>query len=69
MIVLDNDSLVFQFPDVHDDARCAIDFQRTLRIPMTARTTRCRRAWAACRCGISTTTRSACRGNGTAEAG
>ena len=33
MIVLDNDSLVFQFPDVHDDARCAIDFQRTLRIP------------------------------------
>ena len=33
MITLDNDSLVFQFPDVHDDARCAIDFQRTLRIP------------------------------------
>ena len=33
MITLDNDSLVFRFPDVHNDARCAIDFQRTLRIP------------------------------------
>ena len=33
MITLENDSLVFQFPDVHDDARCAIEFQRTLRIP------------------------------------
>ena len=33
MITLEDDSLVFRFPDVHDDARCAIEFQRTLRIP------------------------------------
>ena len=33
MITLENNSLVFQFPDVHEDARCTIDFQRTLRIP------------------------------------
>ena len=33
MITLEDDSLVFCFPDVHDDARCAIEFQRTLRIP------------------------------------
>ena len=33
MITLEHDSLVFRFPDVHEDARCAIDFQQTLRIP------------------------------------
>ncbi len=33
MITLENDGLVFHFPEVHDKARCAIDFQRTLRIP------------------------------------
>lgn len=33
MIELENDRLVFAFPEVHADAACAIDFQRTLRIP------------------------------------
>ena len=33
MITLENDQLVFRFPEVHDDARCSIEFQRTLRIP------------------------------------
>ena len=33
MIELNNDILNFSFPDVHPDARFALDFQRTLRIP------------------------------------
>lgn len=33
MIELNNDSLVFSFPDVHPDATISINFQRTLRIP------------------------------------
>ena len=33
MIELNNDHLVFSFPEVHPDARLRIDFQRTLRIP------------------------------------
>ena len=33
MITLEDDSLMFRFPDVHDEASCAIEFQRTLRIP------------------------------------
>lgn len=33
MIELQNDSLVFRFPDVHRDAVLRIGFQRTLRIP------------------------------------
>jgi len=33
MIKLQNDSLVFSFPNVHPEARLTIDFQRTLRIP------------------------------------
>lgn len=33
MITLEHDRLVFRFPEVHKDARCAIEFQRTLRIP------------------------------------
>ena len=33
MIELKNDGLAFSFPNVHKDARLAIDFQRTLRIP------------------------------------
>ena len=33
MITLERDSLVFRFPEVHDAARCSLDFQRTLRIP------------------------------------
>jgi len=33
MITLEHDRLVFRFPDVHEDAVCTIDFQRTLRIP------------------------------------
>ena len=33
MIVLEDNCLEFRFPEVHAEARCAIDFQRTLRIP------------------------------------
>ena len=33
MITLDDDHLTFSFPEVHEEARCRIDFQRTLRIP------------------------------------
>lgn len=33
MIVLENNTLEFLFPEVHAAARCAIEFQRTLRIP------------------------------------
>ncbi len=38
MITLEADRLVFRFPEVHDEAGCAIDFQRTLRIPDDDRT-------------------------------
>ena len=38
MITLEHDHLTFRFPDVHPDARCDIDFQRTLRIPDDDRT-------------------------------
>ena len=33
MITLEDDTLVFRFPEVHPEARCEIEFQRTLRIP------------------------------------
>ena len=33
MIELHNDRLVFRFPEVHEDARLEVSFQRTLRIP------------------------------------
>lgn len=33
MIALKNDRLVFRFPEVHEDAACSINFQKTLRIP------------------------------------
>ena len=33
MIILERDCLEFRFPEVHENARCTIDFQRTLRIP------------------------------------
>ena len=33
MIELQDDELVFRFPEVHTDAVCRIEFQRTLRIP------------------------------------
>ena len=33
MIVLDENRLEFRFPEVHPEARCAVTFQRTLRIP------------------------------------
>ncbi len=33
MIQLKSNELVFAFPEVHEDARLSIDFQRTLRIP------------------------------------
>ena len=33
MITLEQNQLTFRFPDVHRNARCTIEFQRTLRIP------------------------------------
>ncbi len=33
MITLENNVLDFRFPEVHEEARCSIEFQRTLRIP------------------------------------
>ena len=33
MISLEHDQLVISFPDIGDDVRISIDFQRTLRIP------------------------------------
>ena len=33
MVTLEGDRLVFRFPDVHPDARLAVTFERTLRIP------------------------------------
>ena len=33
MIELKQNELIFQFPEVHEDAVCRVDFQRTLRIP------------------------------------
>jgi hypothetical protein len=33
MITLEANSLIFRFPEVHEDAKSAIQFQRTLRIP------------------------------------
>ena len=38
MIELKENELHFQFPEVHEDAHCAIEFQRTLRIPDDERT-------------------------------
>ncbi len=33
MITLENDTLVFRFPEVHENAVLTVNFQRTLRIP------------------------------------
>lgn len=33
MIELQGDRLRFSFPEVHEEARCTVEFQRTLRIP------------------------------------
>ena len=33
MIELTRNELHFRFPEVHEDARCTVEFQRTLRIP------------------------------------
>jgi hypothetical protein len=33
MVTLEGDHLVFRFPDVHEEARLMVTFQRTLRIP------------------------------------
>jgi hypothetical protein len=33
MVELKNDSLVFNFPEIHPAARLIIEFKRTLRIP------------------------------------
>jgi hypothetical protein len=33
MVILEKDHIEFRFPEVHAEARCTIEFQRTLRIP------------------------------------
>ena len=33
MITLESDQMTFRFPEVHPEAQCSIEFQRTLRIP------------------------------------
>ena len=33
MIELNEDALIFRFPEVHEEATCSVQFQRTLRIP------------------------------------
>ena len=33
VIELRNNQLLFRFPEVHPDAECRIDFERTLRMP------------------------------------
>ena len=33
MIALEHDRLVFRFPQVHEEAACSIEFEKTLRIP------------------------------------
>ncbi len=33
MITLERDRMSFRFPEVHPQARCSVEFQRTLRIP------------------------------------
>ena len=39
MIELDGDQLLFRFPEVHADALCRIEFQRTLISPKRRPTT------------------------------
>jgi hypothetical protein len=38
MLTLDNNALTIRFPEIHPDAVCTIEFQRTLRIPDDNRT-------------------------------
>jgi hypothetical protein len=38
MIGIEHDDLIFRFPEVHDDAEMAIQFRRTLRVPIDAET-------------------------------
>ncbi len=38
MLTLDNNTLTVRFPEIHPDAVCTIEFQRTLRIPDDNRT-------------------------------
>ncbi len=38
MIELANHNLVFQFPEIHPEAKLHINFQRTLRIPDDGKT-------------------------------
>ncbi|MFZ1101603.1 MAG: hypothetical protein WAN86_01780 [Hyphomicrobiaceae bacterium] len=37
MIQIEHDGLIFRFPEVHDDAEMAIEFRRTLRVPVDGR--------------------------------
>lgn len=37
-IVLNKDNISFEFPEVHEDAKFSLNFQRTLRIPDDSKT-------------------------------
>lgn len=49
MIEMQNDQLIFSFPQVHQHAKCTIEFQRTLRIPDDNREYPLPPVWAASR--------------------
>ena len=68
MITLERNRLSFRFPEVHDDAACSIEFQRTLRIPDDDEEYPLPPGLAAFRCGIWTTMRRDCPRNGCAVA-
>ena len=67
MITLEGNRLLFRFPEVHDEAHCSMEFQRTLRIP-DDRDYPLPPGLAASRCGIWTTMRRSCPRNGMAVA-
>jgi hypothetical protein len=68
MITLETDRLVFRFPEVHADAKCTIEFQRTLRIPNDGKDYPLRPVSERSRSVISTISRHRRRRNGTRAA-
>ena len=54
MITVETNQLVFRFPEVHVDATCEIEFQRTLRIPDNGKEYPLPPALERFRCAIST---------------
>ena len=67
MITLESNSLIFRFPEVHEGAKSAIQFQRTLRIPDDGKHYPLPPGLGAFRCGILKTSRIACPKPGASE--